>query len=150
MSQRRLVGSLRVVVAMAAALALAGCGQSNPSGPAATAEHHEGDGHDHAHQDGDGHDHGKEAAGGHDHSGWWCAEHGVPEGECSQCNSKIAAEFQKKGDWCKEHDRAHSQCFICDPKAKEKYVAMYKAKYGENPPPMEGEDSVHEESKSKG
>ena len=147
MSMRGFVRCVGVMGVFAVALAIAGCGQSNPGGTASNAGHHEGDGHDH--HDGDGHDHGKETAGGHDHSGWWCAEHGVPEGECSQCNSKVAAEFQKKGDWCKEHDRAHSQCFICDPKAKEKYVAMYKAKYGENPPPMEGEAPAHEDSKPK-
>src|SRR5437660_9624386 len=40
-----------------------------------------------------------------DHSGWWCAEHGVPEEICGQCSAKAAAELKKKGDWCKEHDR---------------------------------------------
>ncbi len=68
------------------------------------------------------------------HSGWWCDEHGVPEGECSMCSAKVAKAFQDKGDWCKEHERAKSQCFICDPKLKEKYVAQYRAKYGKEPP----------------
>lgn len=76
----------------------------------------------------------------HDHSKWWCDEHGVPESECSQCNSKIAAEFQKKGDWCDKHDRAMSQCFICNPRAKEKYAALYRTKYGKEPPPTEEEE----------
>lgn len=72
-----------------------------------------------------------------DHSGWWCVEHGIPEEECSMCSAKVAADFQKKGDWCKEHDRARSQCFLCDPKAKERYAAVYRTKYGEEPPPTE-------------
>src|SRR5690348_11255 len=72
-----------------------------------------------------------------DHSGWWCDEHGVPEKECSMCDAKVAAEFKKKGDWCDKHDRALSQCFICNPKAKEKYAAVYRAKYGKEPPPIE-------------
>ncbi len=80
---------------------------------------------------------------GHD---WWCDEHGVPEAECSMCNAKVAAELKKKGDWCEKHDRAKSQCFICDPKLKDKYAAVYRAKYGKEPPeptdnqpPKEGE-----------
>jgi len=73
------------------------------------------------------------------HSGWWCDEHGVPEGMCGQCDAKLAAEFQKKGDWCKEHDRPDSQCFIHHPELKEKFAAIYRAKYGKEPPPMEDE-----------
>ena len=73
----------------------------------------------------------------HDHSGWWCAEHGVPEKQCSQCSSKVAAELQKKGDWCAEHDRAKSQCFICDPSLKESFAKQYRAKEGKEPPPLE-------------
>ena len=76
----------------------------------------------------------------HDHSGWWCDEHGVPEAECSMCSPKVAAEFKKKGDWCDKHDRALSQCFICNPKAKEKYAAVYRAKYGKEPPPTEEDE----------
>jgi hypothetical protein len=74
-----------------------------------------------------------------DHSGWWCAEHGIPEEECSMCSAKVAREAKAKGDWCKEHDRAKSQCFICDPSLKEKYAAKYRAKYGTEPPPIEDE-----------
>ncbi len=76
------------------------------------------------------------------HSGWWCNEHGVPEGECSMCNSKVAADFKKKGDWCDKHDRAKSQCFLCDPKLKEKYAAQYRAKYGKEPPAVEDEEKA--------
>jgi uncharacterized protein YceK len=73
----------------------------------------------------------------HDHSGWWCAEHGIPEAECSMCSSKVADAFKKKGDWCEKHDRAKSQCFICNPALKVKYAARYRAKYGKEPPPIE-------------
>ncbi|MDB5342046.1 MAG: hypothetical protein JWP89_423 [Schlesneria sp.] len=69
-----------------------------------------------------------------DHSGWWCKEHGVPEGECGQCSSKLAKQFQKDGDWCKEHDRPDSQCFICHPEKEAMFAAKYEAKYGKKPP----------------
>lgn len=73
----------------------------------------------------------------HDHSGWWCKEHGVPEGECGQCSSKLAKQFQKDGDWCKEHDRPDSQCFICHPEKEAAFAAKYEAKYGKKPPKPE-------------
>jgi hypothetical protein len=76
----------------------------------------------------------KHASGTHDHSGWWCAEHGVPEEECGQCNAKVAAAFQKKGDWCKEHDRPDSQCFLCHPEYEAAFAARYEAKFGKKPP----------------
>jgi hypothetical protein len=74
------------------------------------------------------------------HEGWWCAEHGIPEEECSMCSAKVAKECKAKGDWCKEHDRAESQCFICHPELKEKFAAKYRAKYGKEPPPIENDD----------
>lgn len=89
---------------------------------------------DHDHKD---HDHDQaagESESGHDHSGWWCDEHGVPEGICAQCNSKVAAEFQKQGDWCQDHDRPDSQCFLCHPDLEGKFAAQYEAKYGHKPP----------------
>jgi hypothetical protein len=76
---------------------------------------------------------------GHAHDGWWCDEHGVPEEVCAQCNSKLAAEFQKKGDWCKEHDRPDSQCFVCHPELEATFAAQYEAKYGKKPPKPESE-----------
>lgn len=79
-----------------------------------------------AHED---HDHDE-----HDHSGWWCVEHGVPEGECTRCDSTLIAAFKDKGDWCKEHDLPESQCFKCNPKRAEPFIARYEAKYGEKPP----------------
>ena len=75
----------------------------------------------------------------HDHSGWWCAEHGVPEDICGQCSAKAAAACKKKGDWCEEHDRPDSQCFIHHPELKEKFAAQYRKKYGKEPPPLDDE-----------
>jgi len=74
-----------------------------------------------------------------DHSHWWCAEHGIPEEECSMCSSKYAKQCKADGDWCEKHDRAKSNCFICDPSLKEKFAAKYRAKYGKEPPPIEDE-----------
>ena len=78
----------------------------------------------------DDHDEGEGGA----HDGWWCVEHGVPEGECSRCDSTLVAGFKEKGDWCKEHDLPESQCFKCNPKRAEPFIARYEAKYGEKPP----------------
>jgi len=83
------------------------------------------------------------------HSGWWCAEHGIPEKECSMClpDAKVKAMFKDKGDWCNEHERAKSQCFICDPKLKEVFAAKYRTKYGKEPPPIEDETPKKDEKK---
>jgi hypothetical protein len=97
-----------------------------------------------------GQDKPSEAASGKkvdDHSGWWCAEHGIPEEECSMCNAKVAKECKSKGDWCEKHDRAKSQCFICDPSLKEKFAAKYRAKYGKEPPPTEEEKAPNKDEK---
>ena len=69
----------------------------------------------------------------HDHSGWWCTEHGVPEGECARCDSSLVAAFKKKGDWCKEHERPDSQCFVCHPELVATFATRYEAKYGTQP-----------------
>lgn len=94
-------------------------------------------------------DKGKEVAKTSDskHSEWWCNEHGIPEAECSMCSPKVAKAFKDKGDWCDKHDRAKSQCFICDPKLKEKFAAVYRAKYGKEPPPIEEEDEKKDDKK---
>ena len=68
-----------------------------------------------------------------DHGGWWCVEHGVPEGICALCSTQLAADFQQKGDWCKEHNRPESQCFICHPELEAKFAAQYEAKFGHQP-----------------
>lgn len=136
--------NLLLTCLIATSYGLVGCGQNSaPPKEVAKAEHaphadhKDGDEH-HA---GDGHDHSKDEkkgdAKGHSHDGWWCDEHGVPEAECAQCNSKVAADFKKKGDWCKEHDRPDSQCFICHPEKLEEYAAKYEAKLGKKPPKPE-------------
>ena len=101
-------------------IAIGGCGPipSTPSAPATSAATTDAKASDKS----------------HDHSGWWCSEHGVPEGECSMCSGKVAKEFKAKNDWCEKHDRAKSQCFICDASLMEKYAAKYEAKYGKKPP----------------
>jgi hypothetical protein len=73
------------------------------------------------------------------HEDWWCAEHGIPEDECSLCSARAAQAFKDKGDWCDKHNRALSQCFLCKPERKEFYAAKYRAKYGKEPPPIEEE-----------
>ena len=70
----------------------------------------------------------------HDHSGWWCAEHYVPEEVCTRCDASLVAEFKAKGDWCDEHELPDSQCFVCHPEHKEKFAELYETKYGEQPP----------------
>jgi hypothetical protein len=79
------------------------------------------------------------ASAGHSHDGWWCPEHGVPEEVCAQCDTSLVAGFKEKGDWCDEHDRPDSQCFICHPEKQAEFAALYEAKYGEQPPPLETE-----------
>ncbi len=66
--------------------------------------------------------------------GWWCSEHGVPEGECARCDSSLVADFKDKGDWCEEHDRPESQCFLCNPKRAERFAKVYEVKFGQKPP----------------
>ena len=79
-------------------------------------------------------DHGGEQHAAHDHSGWWCNEHGVPEGECALCDTTLVADFKSKDDWCDEHSRPDSQCFSCNPELLDKFAARYEAKFGELPP----------------
>jgi cobalt-zinc-cadmium efflux system membrane fusion protein len=100
------------------ALMTVGCGKEKDKGPAAQAS---------------------DKPKAHDHGAWWCAEHGLPEAVCWQCNGEYAAACQKKGDWCKEHERPESECFVCHPELKEKFTDQYRKKYGKDPPPMEEE-----------
>ena len=123
---RVLAGSAFLVLAILTAM---GCGKSNSASTQGGTKQIAAK---------DDHDQKKEIK-GHDHSSWWCAEHGVPEGVCSQFSAKVAADFQKKGDWCADHDRAGSQCFLCDPAVKEKFAAQYRAKEGKEPPAIEEE-----------
>ena len=123
------LGGILVVFVAGLSLLAGGCNQSKPE-----AKKDDGKGTPVADKKDEKKD---DKAGGHSHSEWWCAEHGIPEEECSMCQDKVAKEAKAKGDWCDKHDRAKSQCFICDPKLKEKFAAKYRAKYGKEPPPIE-------------
>ena len=127
----KLIYSLGVAFSLISALALTGCGSSadNARGPKATT----GTG-------GDAIGDSEVSEAGHTHEGWWCAEHGVPEEVCAQCNSKVAAKLKAKGDWCQEHGVPESQCFICNPEFEKKFAAQYEAKYGKQPPKRETDD----------
>jgi cobalt-zinc-cadmium efflux system membrane fusion protein len=82
------------------------------------------------------------------HDGWWCGEHGVPEGICTRCHANLIAEFKAKNDWCKEHDLPESQCFVCHPEKEAVFAARYEARYGKTPPKPtdsgEGEAEHHD------
>ncbi len=45
----------------------------------------------------------------------WCAEHFVPESQCTQCNPLLIAAFKESGDWCAGHDLPESHCRLCNP-----------------------------------
>lgn len=48
----------------------------------------------------------------------WCAEHAVPESQCTRCNPELIAAFKATGDWCEEHGMPESQCLKCNPDLK--------------------------------
>jgi hypothetical protein len=48
----------------------------------------------------------------------WCAEHQVPESQCTRCNPALIAAFKATGDWCEEHAMPESQCKLCNPDLK--------------------------------
>jgi hypothetical protein len=48
----------------------------------------------------------------------WCAEHQVPESQCTRCNPDLIAAFKATGDWCEEHGLPESQCLKCNPELK--------------------------------
>lgn len=55
---------------------------------------------------------------GHDHASAlqdWCAEHSVPESQCTKCHPNLVAEFKIKNDWCAEHGVPESHCRLCNP-----------------------------------
>lgn len=45
----------------------------------------------------------------------WCAEHAVPESECTKCNPGLIAHFKEINDWCAGHDLPESHCRLCNP-----------------------------------
>lgn len=118
------IGGLSLPIFAVAGLLLSGCGQSGTE-PAQTESR--------ATEAAD-----VQTVAAVDHGGWWCPEHGVPEGACARCNSKLAVEFQQKGDWCEEHGRPESHCFLCHPELEQKFAAQFEAKFGQKPPKPEG------------
>ena len=48
----------------------------------------------------------------------WCAEHQVPESQCTRCDAELIAAFKATGDWCPEHGLPESQCLECNPDLK--------------------------------
>ena len=48
----------------------------------------------------------------------WCAEHRVPESECTLCHPELAETFKAKGDWCEGHGLPESHCRSCHPGIK--------------------------------
>ena len=69
---------------------------------------------------GDGHGHGDaDECGSHEgeasHDAEMCAEHGVPEPECTRCDASLVEAFKAKGDWCVEHGLPESHCAACNP-----------------------------------
>ena len=117
---------------LAMAAFVAGCSDGGGDSTSGT----DTDGTTVAHEGHDDHDDHKDGEGGHVHGEWWCGEHGVPEEECTRCDSSLIAGFKEKGDWCDKHDVPESQCFECDPKRAEPFIARYEAKYGKKPPAL--------------
>ncbi len=81
--------------------------------------HSADDGHGHdavatasaaGHSEDDGHDHGATTS-----SEDWCAEHRVPESQCTLCHPELVAKFKESGDWCGGHGIPESQCRLCNP-----------------------------------
>lgn len=46
----------------------------------------------------------------------WCAEHWVPESECTLCHPDLIETFQRAANWCGEHNMPETHCRKCNPK----------------------------------
>lgn len=65
----------------------------------------------------------EDAHAGHDHNDPslesqsldWCAEHQVPESQCTLCHADLIDSFKAKNDWCAEHGIPESHCRLCNP-----------------------------------
>src|SRR5688500_18523629 len=45
----------------------------------------------------------------------WCAEHAVPESQCTRCNADLIPAFKATHDWCEDHQLPLSQDTIHTP-----------------------------------
>jgi cobalt-zinc-cadmium efflux system membrane fusion protein len=45
----------------------------------------------------------------------WCAEHRVPESECTLCHPELVEKFKSEGNWCGEHNVPETHCRLCHP-----------------------------------
>jgi hypothetical protein len=45
----------------------------------------------------------------------WCAEHEVPESQCTRCNPALIPAFKATNDWCEEHQLPLSQDQVHNP-----------------------------------
>ncbi len=48
----------------------------------------------------------------------WCAEHKVPESQCTRCDKALIPVFKATGDWCDQHGLPDSQDLKCNPDLK--------------------------------
>ena len=48
----------------------------------------------------------------------WCAEHRVPESECTRCHPELAETFKADGNWCGGHGLPETHCRSCNPDLK--------------------------------
>src|SRR6266511_1461867 len=93
-------------VALASAIAAAGCSRGAPTKPAEPAaaqdQRHEHEAHP-----------AEKVAASADAPK--LCEHGVPAELCTRCNPDLIPAFKEMGDWCKEHGVPESQCTKCNP-----------------------------------
>lgn len=48
----------------------------------------------------------------------WCAEHAVPESQCTRCDKTLIPVFKATGDWCDKHGLPKSHDLKCNPDLK--------------------------------
>jgi hypothetical protein len=103
----RLVRASRALALSFTLLAAAACSKESPPAPSGTpaAQVDKAPGHAPA----------GVKPGSHDD---WCAEHAVPESQCTRCNPDLIPAFKATNDWCAEHGLPESQCLACNPDLK--------------------------------
>jgi hypothetical protein len=109
---RRHMKTLITTSVLAVFLVIASCSKSGDKDKATTKEPAKTEA---AKTEGAGHASKDVVPGSHED---WCAEHAVPESQCTQCDPSLAAAFKATGDWCVEHGLPESQCLKCNPDVK--------------------------------